>query len=116
MSLKLLIVSLILSLGVTWIYIPWNEVETNGTGDNIRTYNSKGFAIVIQPPLSVISTREFSGKALIEPDRQLLLVEDLSVMAFWTVVYFFSNCRKGRDPSLPNSIKSTDTPDEQTSP
>lgn len=71
---KALLVVGIVALIVVCFYIPWNQVESNGTGDGLTFYRDRGYHLVTQPPeLRQLQFKQ--GTATVQPNWLLLAVE-----------------------------------------
>lgn len=53
---------------VSVLYIPWNQVQTNGTGDGSLKYNNLGYSVIWDAPKATFPLLSSYSKVHVEPD------------------------------------------------
>ncbi|HEY9677718.1 MAG TPA: hypothetical protein V6C76_06900 [Drouetiella sp.] len=77
-----------IALIAVWCFVPWNEVQTDGTGDGILTYDRLKFGFIWQLPTATKSVISTSSKVWVQPDWVVLLAETLVIVGIGVFVYF----------------------------
>lgn len=64
----------LVALLACWLYVPWNQVQTNGTGDGSLSYDRLGYAFIWDAPKPDKAKISSYSKVSVQPDWLILSV------------------------------------------
>lgn len=64
----------LVALVACWIYVPWNQVQTNGTGDSTVKYDRLGYGLIWEAPKADKPLISQFSKVSVQPDWFVLAI------------------------------------------